>query len=301
MVGTPDWNLLPLFIAVVECGSMSAAARKLGAPKSSVSRGVAALESSLGVQLLHRTTREVQLTTAGQSFYERARPVLSSYRALTTSIPEQEIEPSGTLRITTPVDMGLTFLVEVFARFMARYPKVTLEVSPTNVPRDLVADGFDVALRISTQLGDSSLVARRLGAVELSIFGAPNYLAQHGAPRSLEECEAHRWVLFSGLGQLPASLRKLSTRRVATDDLLFALGMTRAAVGLSILPAHLAHADVLAGRLVRVVPDWKLDYGSLYLLHPQAQHVPRKVTAFRDYLLEVIAQRPLGFESAVGG
>jgi DNA-binding transcriptional LysR family regulator len=294
MVGTPDWNLLPLFVAVVECGSMSAAARKLGAPKSSVSRGVAALESSLGVQLLHRTTRDVQLTTAGQSFYERARPVLSSYRELTTSIPEQELEPSGTLRITTPVDMGLTFLVDVFANFMARYPKVTLDVSPSNTPRDLVADGFDVALRIATRLSDSSLVARRLGAVELSIFGAPSYLAQHGTPRSLEACEAHRWVLFSGLGKLPDPLSQLSARRVVTDDLLFALGMTRAAVGLSILPAHLAHADVLTGRLVPVVPEWKLDRGSLFFLHPQAQHVPRKVTAFRDYLLTVLAQRPLG-------
>src|SRR4051812_35566645 len=105
MVGTPDWNRLPLFIAVVESGSMSAAARKLGAPKSSVSRGVAALEKALGVQLLHRTTREVRLTTAGQTFYEQARPVLNAYRALTTSIPEQEAEPSGTVRITTPVDM----------------------------------------------------------------------------------------------------------------------------------------------------------------------------------------------------
>jgi DNA-binding transcriptional LysR family regulator len=101
-------------------------------------------------------------------------------------------------------------------------------------------------------------------------------------------------VLFAGLNDLPPPLRKVSARKVTTDDLLFALGMARAAVGLSVLPAHLAHDDVLAGRLVRVIPGWKLQYGSLYFIHPAAQHVPRKVTALRDYLVEVIAQRPLG-------
>ncbi len=294
MPGTPDWSLLPLFIAVVENGGMSAAARKLGAPKSSISRGVAALENALGVQLLHRTTREVHLTTAGRTFYERARPVLSAYRELTTSIPEQEVEPSGTLRITTPVDLGLTFLVDVFAKFMRRFPSVRLEVCPTNRPVDLIAEGFDVALRIATRLKDSSLLARRLGSVELSIFASPNYLAQHGTPRSLDECGAHRWVFFAGLRNLPMQLRRVSAARVSTDDLLFALGMTRAAVGLSVLPAHLAHEDVLAGRLVRVIPSWKLQYGALFFIHPAAQHVPRKVTALRDYLVEIIAQRPLG-------
>ena len=294
MAGTPDWNLLPLFVAVVENGSISAASRKLGAPKSSVSRGVAALENALGVQLLHRTTRDVRLTTAGQSFYERARQVLLSYRELTSTIPEQEAEPSGTLRITTPVDMGLTFLPDVFAKFMLRYPAVQLDVSPTNRTVDLVAEGFDVALRIATQLKDSSMMARRLGSIELAIFGAPNYLAQHGTPRSLDECEAHRWVLFKGLQGLPAQLRRASTRKVLTDDLVFALGMTRASVGLCVLSAHLVHDDVLAGRLVRVIPNWKLQYGSLFFMHPAAQHVPRKVTALRDYLVEVLGQRPLG-------
>lgn len=294
MTGTPDWNLLPLFVAVVEAGSMSAAARKLGAPKSSVSRGVAALEQSLGVQLLHRTTRQVSLTTAGAAFYEQARPVLASYRALTSNIPEQETEPSGTLRITTPVDMGLTFLIGVFAQFMSRYPSVNLDFRPTNRPVDLVAEGFDVGLRIASRLKDSTLVARRLGSVELGVFGASSYLAQHGAPRALEDCGAHRWVMFDGVSGLPPPLRKLSPLRVVTDDLLVALGMTRAGVGLSVLPAHLAHEDVLAGRLVRVMPQWKLNYGSLFFVHPPAQHVPRKVTALLNYLVEVISHRPLG-------
>lgn len=287
MAGTPDWNLLPLLSAVVEHGSISAAARKLSTPKSSVSRGVAALERELGVQLLHRTTREVKLTTAGEAFYARARPVLAAYQQLTASIPERESEPSGTIRITTPVDMGLTFLPAVFAQFLVRYPSVSLDVVPTNRPVDLVKEGFDVALRLAAKLKDSTLVARRLAAVDLAMFAAPNYVAQRGALRSLDECGDHSWVLFNGLHALPAQLKK-RPHRVVTDDLVFAHGMARAGTGISVLPMHLAQDDVVAGRLVRVLPGWKLPTGSVYFVHPHAEHVPRKVTALRDYLVKAI-------------
>ncbi|ATB36133.1 LysR family transcriptional regulator [Cystobacter fuscus] len=293
MPGTPDWNLLPLFVAVAESGNISEAARKLGAPKSSVSRGVAALERSLGVQLFHRTTRDVRLTTAGTVFYDKARPVLAAYRELTGAIPEQEAEPSGILRITAPADVALTLLVGVLPQFLLRYPGVSLDVRPTNRISDLVGETFDVALRIADKLKDSTLVARRLGVIEMGIYGAPNYVAQFGAPRTLSECAQHRWVLFSGPARLPPVLRSLTSTRVATDDLLFAQGMTRGAVGLSVLPNHLAQEDVLAGRLVRVLPSWKHTVGTLYFVHPPAQHLPRKVTALRDHLVDVFARRPL--------
>ncbi|MFM2420201.1 MAG: hypothetical protein RL385_4924 [Pseudomonadota bacterium] len=293
MSGTPDWNLLPFFVAVAESGSISAAARKLGAPKSSVSRSVSALEAALGVSLFHRTTREVRLTTAGSAFYAQARPVLAAFRQLTGSLPEQEAEPSGTLRITAPVDMALTFLVGAFAQFLVRYPSVSLDVQPSNRVTDLASEGFDAALRVAPRLADSALLARRLGVVDLGIFAAPNYVAQHGAPRALGDCGKHRWVLFSGLSRLPRELRALPPARVSTDDLLLARGMVRAGSGLGVLPGYLAHEDVLNGRLVRVLPGWKQSVGSLFFVHPPAQHVPRKVTALRDYLMEVVAQRPL--------
>jgi DNA-binding transcriptional LysR family regulator len=293
MPGTPDWNLLPFFVAVAESGSISAAARKLDAPKSSVSRSVAALEQALGVQLFHRTTREVQLTTAGAAFYEQARPVLAAYRQLTGSLPEQEAEPSGTLRITAPMDMTLTLLLGVFVQFLVRYPSVNLDIRPSNRVTDLAGEGFDAALRIAPKLKDSTLVARRLGVVDLGIFGAPNYLARFGAPRSLSECVKHRWVASSALSRLPSELRAASSPRVSTDDLLVAQGMIRMAVGLGVLPGHLAHEDVLAGRLVRVLPSWKQTVGPLFFVYPPAHHLPRKVTALRDYLVDVIALRPL--------
>lgn len=293
MAGTPDWNLLPTFIAVAENGSISAAARKLEAPKSSVSRAVAALELALGVQLFHRTAREVRLTTAGTAFYERARPVLAAFRQLTGSLPEQEGEPSGTLRITVPLDMALTFLVGAFAQFLARYPQVRLDVRPSNRMTELAGEGFDAALRVAPKLKDSTLVARRLGVVDLGIYGAPNYLAQHGAPRALSDCVKHKWVSFSGLTRLPNELKAVPPPRVSTDDLLLTHGMVRAATGLGVLPSYLAQEDVLAGRLVRVLPSWKHTVGTLFFVYPPAQHLPRKVAALRDYLVDVLAQRPL--------
>jgi DNA-binding transcriptional LysR family regulator len=153
--------------------------------------------------------------------------------------------------------------------------------------------GFDAAVRIDPMLKDSSLVARRLGVVDMGIFGAPNYVAQHGAPRSLADCAKHRWVSFTTLSRLPRELQSPSLQRVSTDDLLLAHGMVRMGAGLAVLPGYLAHEDVLAGRLVRLVPGWKQTVGTLFFVYPPAQHVPRKVTALRDYLVEVLAQRPL--------
>ena len=293
MAGTPDWNLLPFFIAVADNGSISAAARKLEAPKSSVSRAIASLEQALGVQLFHRTTREVQLTTACTAFYEQARPVVAAFRQLTASLPEQEAEPSGTLRITVPLDMALTFLVSAFAQFLLRYPNVQLDVRPSNRMTELAGEGFDAALRVAPKLKDSSLVARRLGIVDLGIYGAPKYIAQFGAPRALSDCVKHRWVSFSGLSRLPSELKAVTARRISTDDLLLTHRMVRAATGLGVLPGYLAHEDVLAGNLVRVLPSWKQTVGTLFFVYPPAQHLPRKVAALRDYLVDVLAQRPL--------
>ncbi|WP_224240147.1 LysR family transcriptional regulator [Hyalangium gracile] len=292
MPGTPDLNLLPLFVTVAETASMSAAARKLGLPKSSVSRGVAGLEASLGVQLFHRTTRSVALTTAGTAFYERARPLVASLRALTGSLPEQEAEPSGELRVTAPVDMGLTFLPMLSARFSARYPAVTLDIRLANRRVDLVAEGFDVALRVSGPLPDSTLVARKVSAVDMGLYAAPTYVARRGQPRAPEDTGTHDWVLVHRM-KVPPPLSAPSKPRLVTDDLMFAHRSIREGLGMGVLPTFLARQDVTSGRLIRVLPRWAQHGGSLFFVHPRAERVPRKVAAFRDFLLDFVATHPL--------
>ncbi|MDQ3264129.1 MAG: LysR family transcriptional regulator [Myxococcota bacterium] len=287
----PDLNLLPVFVAVAETWSISAAARRLELPKSSVSRGIASLESALGVQLFHRTTRKVALTTAGTAFYEKARPIVASLRDLTGSLPEQEDEPSGELRITCPVDMGLNLLPAIVAGFSTRHPGVVLDVRPTNRFVDLVGEGFDAGLRVAQKLADSGLMARKISALEAGLYASPTYVARRGQPRNASEAGTHDWIV---LRQMKVSQIGILTHpRLFTDDLLFAHRAVREGLGLCILPTFLAKEDVAAGLLVRVMPSWVQPAGNLYFVYPRTEHVPRKVTAFRDFLLAYLGANPL--------
>lgn len=297
MHGTPDLNLLPLFVAVAETSSMSEAARKLGLPKSTVSRGIAALEASLGVQLFHRTTRNVALSTAGAAFYEKARPLVASLREITGSLPEQEAEPSGELRITAPTDMGLTFLTRLTAEFARRYPAVLLDMRLSNRRVDLVAEGFDGALRVARKLEDSSLVARRVTALDAGLYASSAYVARRGQPRAPDETGAHDWVAMQAM-HIPPPLTAPARPRLATDDLLFAHGAVREGLGLGILPTFLANPDVASGLLVRVLPRWGMEAGTLHFVYPRTGHLSRKVRAFRDFVIEFVAARPLTAKGA---
>jgi DNA-binding transcriptional LysR family regulator len=244
------------------------------------------------VQLFHRTTRNVALTTAGMAFYEKARPLVASLRELTGSLPEQEAEPSGELRITAPVDMGLTFLPMLAARFSTRYPAVILDIRLTNRTVDLVAEGFDAALRVSTRLVGSTLVARKLSALEVGLYAAPTYVARRGQPRAPEDTGSHDWVVFHAL-KLPPPLAAPKKARLMTDDLMFAHRAIREGLGIGLIPAFLAREDVSSGKLIRILPRWAQRSGNLFFVHPHAEHVPRKVAAFRDFLLDYLTESPL--------
>lgn len=291
-----DLNLLTLFEAVARTSSFSAAARELGIPKSSASRGIARLESELGVQLVLRTTRHVSLSAAGTGLYDRMTPLLRSVKAALGEIPEREETPSGTLRITAPVDLGVLFLAEVVTRYTARFPAVSVDVHLTGRVVDLVAERFDVALRVASRLEDSSLIVRRAAPVMFHLFASPLYLARRGMPRSEADLAEHDWIAFrSG----PQSLRVTGPRqagatrpaRIVCDDLLFARDAVRAGAGVGLLPTFVAEGDVVAGRLVRIVPRFERPAGSLHIVTPAAKHVPRKVTAFRDLVLEMLKAR----------
>lgn len=289
-----DLNLLETFATVAEQRNFADAATKLGVQRSSVSRSIAALENELGVQLFARTTRNVALTSAGATLYARVRPQLASLHEAVTSLPEREEAPSGMLRITAPNDLGATFLPDVIAGFVARHPAVTVEMSLGNAQVDIVAEGFDVAVRAApAKRKDSSLVSRKLADIELQLFASPTYLAAHGVPKKLDDVREHEWISFR-CKPMPSPLPKGGKpARVSADDMLFARGACVAGVGLALLPSFTARDDVAAGRLVRVLPKAELPTGALYLVHAPTAHVPKKVTAFRDYLLEVLSTSPL--------
>jgi DNA-binding transcriptional LysR family regulator len=289
-----DLNHLTLFEAVARTTSFSGAAKELRLPKSSVSRGIARLEEELGTQLLLRTTRQVSLTAAGTTLYDRITPLLRQVGAALGELPEREEEPAGQLRVTAPVDLGVLMLAEVVTRFTARYPAVTVDLHLTGRVVDLVAEKFDVALRVGATLKDSTLVARRVTPIVAQLFASPVYLARRGTPRSEAELAEHDWVAFRGG---PQKLRLSGPReavgvepreRILCDDLLFVRDALRAGAGIGLLPTFVAEPDRAAGTLVRVLPRVERPAGHLHVVTPAAKHVPRKVTAFRDLVLELL-------------
>lgn len=298
-VGTIDLNLLPLFTAVAESSSFSAAAEKLGLPKSSVSRGIAGLEGELGVRLFHRTTRRVSLSTAGAAFLDRISSPLATLQQSVGDLPDLDAEPSGRLRVTAAVDFGSTVLAEIVARFVALYPRVHVELRLMNAQVDLVAEGFDMALRIATrQMKSSSLVARNAGVVTMQLYASPSYLALRGTPRRPRDLGLHTWVLFPTTQTLRLAgpgkpITVTPEGRIHCDDMFFVREVIRHGAGIGVLPSFLATDEVSAGHLVRVLPRWNVPTGQLWVVYHGAQHLPRKVIAFRDFVLDSLKARPL--------
>jgi DNA-binding transcriptional LysR family regulator len=299
---TIDLNLLKAFTAVHDAGSFSEAADRLGVPRSTVSRAVSALEGALKVRLFHRTTRKVSTTTAGVALYDRVAPSLQALEASLQELPEREETPSGTLRVTSAVDVGSVVLAEAAARFTQRYPNVQVDVTLSNQVMDLVRLGFDLAVRVSSRpLRDSTLVATRAGALTSELFAAPEYLARKGSPRSLDEACGHDWVTFRGAKGEHYFASKTrpphsTSPRIVCDDMFFAREAVKAGAGLGVLPSFIADADVEAGRLVRLLPVAQA--ATVYIVHPSRKHLPRKVSAFRDLLLEMLRRKPLGRTAA---
>ncbi len=289
-----NFNLLPVFLAVADARNFSTAAAKLGVRRSSVSRGVAALERDLGVQLFSRTTRQVALTTAGLALYAKLGPKLNELTEVLGDLPEQEEAPSGELRISAPHDLGATVLPAMIAAFSLRAPNVRLDVRLSNRYVDLVSERYDAALRVGMgRLRDSSLVAKKLVTLETRVYAAPAYLARMGgAPRTPDDAARYEWVTLPGPMPKSCGLRN-PVKKVVSDDLMFCRGAAVAGLGLTVLPAFLGQDDVATGRLVRVLPKVSVPTGALYFVHAPAKHLPRKLTAFRDALVEHFAAHPL--------
>ena len=291
-----DLNLVRAFAAVHETGSFSAAAARLGVPRSTVSRAVAALETALDVRLFHRTTRRVSTSTAGLALYERSAAPLRALERSLGDMPEREEEPSGALRVASTADLGAAVVAEANARFTARYPGTTVEAHLSNELVDLVQGGFDIALRIPQRpMRDSSLVARRVGTIVIQLYASPAYLARRGAPRGPADLAAHDGVSFRGV---PTALqgsgrhRPPGTRvRITCDDMFFAREALKAGGGVGALPAFVAAADVAAGLLVHVLPRWVVHRGPVYLVQPERRHQARKVAAFGAIVAELLRQR----------
>jgi DNA-binding transcriptional LysR family regulator len=296
MIAVAELNLddLAVFVRVVERGGFARAARELGTPTSTVSRAIERLESSSGVRLLHRTTRDMQPTSEGRDLYATAAPAVATLRAAALSIEPVTRKPKGRLRVTAPNDLGAGFLADVIVAFMDRHPLVQLDFSLTNRHQNLIEGGFDLALRATVRLDDSSLVARKLGQLELGLYAAPKYLLRRGSPTSPADLENHSCVMFRAdelartwaLRDAEDDASVHVRGKIGGDDISFVRALVGAGAGIGLLPRINCDTDESNGRLVRVLPELHARGATLYVVYPSKKNVPARVTAFCDFVVD---------------
>lgn len=291
----PSFAEIEAFTAVVSYGSFSAAATRLGVAKSSVSRRVASLEQRLGARLLQRSTRRLALTEVGERYHERVSQALDGLKAAEDAVREVQEEPSGSLRVTGPVDLG-GLLGSLVAEFRAAFPKVEVHATLTQRRVDLVREGYDVALRAG-ELQDSSLLARKIEGGQGSVVASPAFLAQHRVPTTLQDAAKLPWVLFRGNhGQMTLPWDDAEGEPVVVyggltgDEFGFVHAATVGGAGIGFLPHFVAEESLRKGELVRLLSDLPPVRTSLALVFPSREFMPAKVRAFTDFAVPWFAE-----------
>jgi DNA-binding transcriptional LysR family regulator len=289
-----DLNDIVVFARVVEAGSFTAAARLLGMPKTTVSRRIAALEREVGVRLVQRTTRSLNMTDAGRLYYEQSSQALRTIEDANLRLAEARAEPSGTIRISAPVGFGGHFLTSAVFDFLAAYPKTKVDLHLTDDTLNLVGNRIDLAFRTGI-LADSTLIARKLGSTHRILCASPDYLARRGVPVASADLAGHHcviagpstgsahWVLDGPRGQETVAV----SGRFAANEMQAVVAAAIAGYGIAQLPYQVAEAFVRDGRLRRVLGDYTTPVGGLYAVYPSSRHVSPLVKAF----IELAAER----------
>ncbi|CNH29248.1 LysR family transcriptional regulator [Yersinia massiliensis] len=280
---------MALFAHVVECGSFTRAAERVGLPKSSVSQRISQLEQHLGIRLLNRTTRQLNLTFAGERYLLHCQEMLQAAERADLALQRLKANPSGRLRISTPAGLGATLLARLATDFQQQYPDVQLEVLVSDTMVDLVEEGFDVALRTGKPQ-DSSLIGRRLGYAPRYLLASPDYLAQHPPllhPRQLEvhHCIAHRAWQALILRREDEFYRWQVPVQHVTDNLLYARECALTGAGITLLPAFLSREVVANRQLVEVLPEWQAEGNELYLVYPSRKLNSPALSCFIDVVI----------------
>jgi DNA-binding transcriptional LysR family regulator len=292
-----DLNEMIVFAKVVEAGSFVGAARELGMPKSTVSRKVSELEARLDARLLHRTTRKLSLTDAGNTYYQHAARVVALAEEGERAVFELQQTPRGLLRATAP--MNVPYLGPIVSRFLAREPEVQVELMCTDRVVNLVEEGFDVAIRAG-RLADSSLIARSLGVVRTYLVASPSFLRRNRTPKVPQDLASLACILFLAQPnhgtwrlQSPAGEVSVPVRgRVVVNDFDIVHEAALAGLGVAMLPVHRCADDLREKRLRRVLGDWCAHEVPLHAVYPSARHVAPALKAFLDHLQDEMARGP---------
>ncbi|PLQ00399.1 LysR family transcriptional regulator [Cupriavidus pauculus] len=282
-------NDMALFVEVAQVRSFRGAAEVTGIPNSTISRRINALEKAIGLRLLHRTTRRVELTEAGQLYYDRCKRIVDEAKIAHEQLGEMLAQPSGTLRASLPVDFATIYMAPLIAEFASRYPGITFDFDLTPRRVDLVSEPFDVAIRMGEPT-ESNLIARLLARLSVQVYASPRYLELSGEPShpadlARHECigfpKAGKWALQRGEERIEVEVGgrfQVNSvgmfRRLATLDL-----------GVALLPVEMAEDDLVAGRLRRILPEWQTRSTPVYAL-TETRLLPAKTQRFIEFLRE---------------
>ena len=284
-----------LFCQVMESGSFTAAAEHLGLSKQFVSRRLIQLEERLGVRLLNRSTRRLDVTPLGQSYYESALRLLSEVEQVEQGIAGQNTDPRGTIRLSAPLSFAMAHLGSLLPLFLQRHPHVTVEVDLSDRPVDLISEGYDLVLRIGI-LEDSTLIARRIASVQRVYCASPDYLAHHGTPQRPDDLADHECLPYGHGRQVQwhfkvdgkPHTRNVSGRmRVNNGELLCEAAI--AGLGITYLPNFIVAQALQDGRLVTLLEDFAPESLTLSAVYPQHRQSSRPVQALIEFLRESLA------------
>lgn len=277
---------IDIFVAVVDARSFTRAAQTLGMPTSTVSAKIARLEARLGVTLIRRTTRQLQVTDAGQSYYQRCLRALAELSEGQQELELAKAEPIGPLRLTAPIDLCHALLPALIERFLAAYPKASVDLIGSDRKRDLIAERIDLAIWPGDMV-DSSLVARKFRASALCLWASADYLAKRGTPRDASDLKHHELILYGpGTGKIVLEgpdgnrIDWDYSGRITTDGFDTVRTFVARGNGIGLLPDIVGEETLSAAPLVRVLPEFAIESCSIQFVYPAQRFVPPAVRAF---------------------
>lgn len=289
---------MQVFVSVVESGSFSESARRLGLSQPSISRQVSSLEEHLGVRLLQRTTRRLSLTEAGQVYYERARQIQRDVVEAGLAIGGFKDHPSGVLRIASPYTWTEMIFAPYIGEFLQRYPDIKLDIECNDRFQDMIEERLDLVIRVGIPQ-ESSFVAVPLAEVELALCASPHYLELHGMPRNANDLRNHNFVLFEDFTELlfqhgnEEQTIEISGN-ISANSVPVMIASALQHVGISALPLPLVQPYLHDGGLVRILPDAqvqikRLPIKQVFALYSNRKHLPAKARVFIDFLKQSLA------------
>ena len=287
-----------IFVEVINSGSFTQAALTSGHSTSYISKEINKLESRLGVRLMQRTTRSLRLTPEGEVYFQQCQQIIDDAEQAHNILSGGQAQPKGTLRISCPTSFAMAKMQTLFSDFINLYPEVNLELDLNNRKVDMIADGFDVLIRASQQLDDSSLISRKIYSSEGVIIAAPSYLEKYGTPKNAEDLSQHQAITYSHLknhnlwsltnpdGQVESV--KVNSR-VQTNSSELEISLCVAGHGVTLMPRFNLNGEIERGELVELLTEYQRPEINVYVVYPSRKHMSAKVRCFIDFVCNQLA------------